>query len=288
MSPRPTPAITRLDARYPLLWRDERTVQFGLERLVSVDVDEPWVEPLLLRLRAGIRPAAFDVVAHGVGAPRAAARALLATLRPVLVTDPTPTPPVSIEGVNLSDGRCQERMRQAVEDEGISVVDAADAGAVALVLIEGAAAALQLAPYLRDDRPHLPIAFEHQAAVIGPLVIPGRTPCLSCRDEHERRRDPAWPMLHAQLVGRPVSISAARIAHAANLAARVLRTPLDQTGMMVRISPDGRPLWRSVRHHEGCRCLDLSSRSPQGTETAPAPLVPRSATTRSRGCAQPA
>lgn len=288
MSPRPTPAITRLDARYPLLWRDERTVQFGLERLVSVDVDEPWVEPLLLRLRAGIRPAAFDVVAHGVGAPRAAARELLATLRPVLVTDPTPTPPVSIEGVNLSDGRCQERMRQAVEDEGISVVDAADAGAVALVLIEGAAAALQLAPYLRDDRPHLPIAFEHQAAVIGPLVIPGRTPCLSCRDEHERRRDPAWPMLHAQLVGRPVSISAARIAHAANLAARVLRTPLEQTGMMVRISPDGRPLWRSVRHHEGCRCLDLSSRSPQGTETAPAPLVPRSATTRSQGCAQPA
>ncbi len=288
MSPRPTPVTTRLDARYPLLWRDERTVQFGLEGVVAIDVDEPWVEPLLLRLQAGIRPASFDVVAHGVGAPRVAARELLSRLRPVLVSDPAPAPPVSIEGVNLSDDRALERMRQAIEDEGIAVADPDAPDAVALVLLEGAAAALQLAPYLREDRAHLPVAFEREAAVIGPLVVPGRTPCLSCRDEHETRRDPAWPMLHAQLVGRSVSISAARIALAARLAARVLRTPVEEAGLTVRVSPDGRLAWRSVRHHEECPCLETPSRSPRGTATAPAPLVPRCETTRSRGYARPA
>ncbi|WP_286302713.1 hypothetical protein [Microbacterium suwonense] len=120
MSPRPPARITRLDARYPLLWRDERTVQFGLEGMVTVEIDEPWVEPLLARLRTGIRLSGFDVIAHGLGAPRAAARKLLARLRPVLVSDPPPAPPVRVEGVNIADSRTEERMRRALEEEGIS------------------------------------------------------------------------------------------------------------------------------------------------------------------------
>ncbi len=288
MSPRTDPTTTRLDSRYPLLWRDEDTVQFGLEAVLSIDAAEAWVEPLLAQLQTGIRLASFDVIAHGVGAPRDAARELLARLRPVLISDPPPAPPVWIDGVNVSDARAPERMRQALLDEGMDVTTAQDPDAVAVVLVEGAAAALQFAPYLRDDLPHLPVAFEQQAATIGPLVIPGTTPCLSCRDAHECLRDPAWPMLHAQLVGRPAAISTARIARAAELVARVLRTPVPSAGVMVRVSPDGRLVWRSVRYHAGCRCRDLSSRSPRENATEPAPPAPRSATTRSTAYAQPA
>lgn len=288
MSPRTTTTITRLDPRYPLLWRDERTVQFGLEAAVTVDLDGPWVEPLLMRLRHGIRMTSFDVVAHGVGAPRKAARDLLDRLRPLLVGEQPVAPPSWVDGVNVTDGRSQERMRQALLDEGIPEAAAHEPGAVAVVVVEGAAAALQFASYLRDDVPHLPIAFERQAATIGPLVLPGRTPCLSCRDAHEQQRDPAWPLLHAQLVGRPVEITGARIAQAADLAARVLRTPPGSTGAMVRVSPDGRIAWRSVPHHEGCPCLELSSRSLRGIERDSAPLDPRSETTRSPAYAQPA
>lgn len=288
MSPRTATTITRLDPRYPLLWRDERTVQFGLDSAVSIDVSEPWVEPLLRRLRGGIRLSTFDVIAHGVGAPREAAREVLDRLRPLLVGEQPAAPPVWVDGVNVADGRAQERMRQALADEGIAEAADRDPGAVAVVVVEGAAAALQFAPYLRDDVPHLPVAFERQAAVVGPLVFPGRTPCLSCRDAHEQQRDPAWPMLHAQLVGRAVAITSARIAVAAGLVARVLRTPARATGVMVRVSPDGRIDWRSVPHHEECRCLDLSSRSQPGIATGSAPLVPRFETTRSPAYARPA
>jgi hypothetical protein len=288
MSPRTATTITRLDPRYPLLWRDENTVQFGLEATTSIDVTEPWVEPLLRRLRGGIRLSTFDVVAHGAGAPREAARELLARLKPLLVGEQPAAPPVWVDGVNVADGRAQERMRQALADEGITESGERMPGSVAVVVVEGAAAALQFASYLRDDVPHLPVAFERQAAVVGPLVFPGRTPCLSCRDAHEQQRDPAWPMLHAQLVARPVEITAARIAHAAGLVARVLRTPARSTGVMVRVSPDGRVAWHSVRHHEECPCLEPSSRSRPGSETDSAPLDRHFETMRSRAYARPA
>lgn len=288
MSPLTPPTLTRLDSRYPLLWRDEHTVQFGLEGAVRVSVDEPWVEPLLQQLRTGIRRGAFDLVAHGVGAPRAAARRMLETLRPVLVRDSPLAPPVWIDDLNIPDGRVVERLRQALDDEGIEDAPRGTADAVAVVVVGGAAAALQLAPYLRDDIPHLAVGFEPEAATIGPLVVPGHSPCLSCRDAHEQQRDPAWPALHAQLVGRTVTIGAARVAHAATLIARVLRTPTPETGVMARVSPDGRVVWRSVRHHEECRCREMSSRSRPGSATAPAPLDPPIETSSQPAFARPA
>lgn len=265
-SPTP-PRLTRLDPRYPLLWRDERTVQFGLEGALQVDADEPWVEVLLSRLRVGIRPGSFDLVAHGAGAPRAAARALLEQLGPMLVDDPPPTPPIRVEGVQLSDGRTRERMRQALSENGLRSAAAHASDAVTVVLVEGAAAAVQLAPFLREDAAHLPVAFEQEAFTVGPLVVPGRTPCLTCRDAEETRRDPAWPLLHAQLVARSAVVDQVRISRAADLVGRLLRAPQTSAGLLARVSPDGRLSWRTVPHHEECPCLCLSSQSLRRTET---------------------
>jgi bacteriocin biosynthesis cyclodehydratase domain-containing protein len=45
------------------------------------------------------------------------------------------------------------------------------------------------------------------SAVIGPLVQPGHAPCLRCVELARADRDPAWPVLSAQLVGDPVEDS---------------------------------------------------------------------------------
>jgi bacteriocin biosynthesis cyclodehydratase domain-containing protein len=50
-------------------------------------------------------------------------------------------------------------------------------------------------------RPHLPVAVRETSAVIGPLVLPGVSPCLRCLELARADRDPAWPVLAAQLVG---------------------------------------------------------------------------------------
>lgn len=290
MAPMSSPVRTRLDPAYPLLWRDADTVQFGLDPVLTVDAGEPWVEPLLNALRTGFRRSAFDVIAHGVGAPREEARRLLHRLRPVLRED-LPLPPAAwVEAVNVADPRAEPRARDGLADEGIRLSTRADASAVGVVLVHGAASAMQLRPCLRDDVAHLPLAFEPGSLVVGPLVVPGRSPCLSCRDAQERDRDPAWPTLHAQLIAPPdAPIPAARVAEAAALAARILRSPRAGDGSrVVRVSPDGARVWSSVMFHAECRCREPSSRSPQGTATALAPPARRPSTRTPPAFARPA
>ena len=47
--------------------------------------------------------------------------------------------------------------------------------------------------------PHLPVRVRDGTGLVGPLVIPGVTSCLSCADLHRRDRDAAWPAISAQL-----------------------------------------------------------------------------------------
>ena len=263
-----------------MLWRDVDTVQFGMDSTLHVPLTEPWVEPLLQAMRSGFRRSAFDVVAHGVGAPRAAARELLARLEPVLVTDLPPFPRIWIESVDIDDSRVEARMEMALCDEGFQTAPRAAAESVGIVLVQGAASARRLAGYLCDDLTHVPVAFEPGGTVIGPLIVPGCTPCLSCRDAHERERDAAWPGMHAQLIGADAGrITTARTAEAAGLIARMLsETDPGKRTRSVRVSPDGRRVWREASFHEGCRCRETSFRSPAGTATADAPPAPPSAT----------
>lgn len=66
--------------------------------------------------------------------------------------------------------------------------------------------------------PHLPVRVRDGAGLVGPLVIPGVTSCLSCADLHRTDRDAAWPALAAQLryetgcADRPTLLATAALA----------------------------------------------------------------------------
>lgn len=66
--------------------------------------------------------------------------------------------------------------------------------------------------------PHLPVRVRDGSGLVGPLVVPGVTSCLTCADLHRTDRDPAWPALAAQLrevVGtadRPTVLATAALA----------------------------------------------------------------------------
>ncbi len=288
MPPLSPTTTTRLDPSVPLLWRDGETLQIGIEGTLRIPASEPWVELLIGRMAVGFRRASFDVVAHSVGAPRAEARMLLARLEPLLVDDSAHARAAWVESIDVLDGRSEYRLREALSDEGVTAGERLRHGDVGVVIVEGSAAALQFARYLREDTAHLPVAIERGRTTVGPLVIPGETPCLTCRDEHDRDRDPAWPRLHAQLIGRPAGpVSAARIAEAATLVARMLRGS-EPDGTLVEVSADGRRERRSVTFHEECRCRERSFLSLPGTSTAPSPLAPPTVTTTRREYARPA
>ena len=281
--PRSSTLLTRIAPEFAPLWRDGDTLQFGLVGTVRVHADRPWVERLVSRLCDGMSLASFDVVAHGLGAPRREARALLDALAPVLRTDDPPAPAVWAESVNIADSRVGSWMLDALAGLGVPEAARTDPDAVGIVLVHGAAAAGQMNAYVREDITHLPVAFDFGGVSIGPLVVPGETPCLACRDGHDRDRDPAWPMLHCQLVGRVDSaLPHALVAAAAGLVERLLRAERGRSATaestVVRFSADGSRQWSSVRFHAECRCREQSFRSPRGTSTPSAVHAPLPAT----------
>jgi len=113
-------------------------------------------------------------------------------------------------------------------------------------------------------RTHLFVAVRDVTAVVGPLVVPGHTPCLRCLELGRGERDPAWPRLAAQLVGEPAPLdpcdivlatSAAALA-AAQLLAYVdgVERPATMGGVLELGPADGRIRRRSVSSHPACGC----------------------------------
>src|SRR5262249_37162083 len=53
--------------------------------------------------------------------------------------------------------------------------------------------------------PHVLAYVRETVGVVGPFVLPGRSPCLRCLDLTRADRDPAWPHVLAQLAPAPTS-----------------------------------------------------------------------------------
>lgn len=117
---------------------------------------------------------------------------------------------------------------------------------------------------------HLPVVIDEDRVRIGPLVSPGRTPCVSCHDLHRGDWDRAWSALVPQL-GRhtraltPPALSAVTThAAALELAVEVLAhvdTGSARTlGRCLVVGPrhDARATWPVAFHH-GCACDLLSA-----------------------------
>jgi len=112
---------------------------------------------------------------------------------------------------------------------------------------------------------HLPVVIDEDRVPIGPLVRPGRTPCVSCHDLHRTDWDPAWPALLHQLgrrppPGRPTALDAltshaAAVEVAAEVVAEVDGLPVRTTGRCLVVGPDhrDRSVWPIAFHHR-CAC----------------------------------
>lgn len=74
------------------------------------------------------------------------------------------------------------------------------AGTDLVVLSDYLVADPRLVRELHAERvPHLPVRVRDGTGMVGPLVLPGVTSCLTCADLHRRDRDAAWPAVAAQL-----------------------------------------------------------------------------------------
>ena len=217
---------------------------------------------------------AASVVVHGAGRVGASLATLLAAagVGQVHVADRGPVRPgdVAPAGVAAAD---VDRSRSAAAAEALrraapevrSTPPAPGRRPDLVVLASTEPVDTMLRTALAGGRvAHLVAGVRETTAVVGPLVLPGRTGCLHCGDLHRADRDPAWPVVAAQLVGirrrreEPCDVVLATVA--ASLAALQCLAHLDgrsaaATGASLELSlTDWRLRRRRWPAHPRCDC----------------------------------
>ncbi|WP_432497027.1 ThiF family adenylyltransferase [Kineococcus auxinigenes] len=127
--------------------------------------------------------------------------------------------------------------------------------------------------------PHLSVVLRDTDALVGPLVLPGTTPCLRCLDLHRTDADPGWPGVRDRFVrGTGGTVEETATASAlAGLAALQVLAHLDggraaSTGATLELLlPEGVVQQRPWAPHPQCGCVDL----PVTTAPTDRPPAPR-------------
>ena len=272
----------RIDPTLPLVWRSPTDLQLGATQARVVLRDAGDLESnLITALRHGASASTLMTIGTGLGAPADDVRRLLTTLEPAfMLEDPADAPSraMAADGpvrVALdADGLVEHHLARNLEALGYDVVADRDDATLAVISAPWAVAPARYLPFLRRDVPHLAIVFDDTGARVGPLVEPGAGPCLRCLDLARRDADAAWPVIAAQLAGRPAASCTPRTAlDASALAAAVIDdrlghglTPLADASLTLE-RPGAPPRRRRHERHPDCGC-----RTPAESATAPVRL----------------
>lgn len=195
---------------------------------------------------------------HGVGRIGAGIASILATSGIGLVThadppeDPAPAPP-------------PKRPTTPRPNAGRAGKAPPSAPLADLAILAGRPPMELRARLMRERIPHLAVSADEAIGVVGPLVIPGRTACLRCLDLARTDRDPAWPLILAQLAGRepdPLAcdapLAAAVAAHAAAQALAFIDRPAEAgavaNGTLELVLPSWQWRRRTWPPHPDCGC----------------------------------
>ena len=150
-----------------------------------------------------------------------------------------------------------------------------------LVLVEhGAADPARSRLSMATGIPHLSVVVREASVLVGPLVVPGVTPCLRCVDLWRADADERWGVVVAQLAARarprgPEESSLAAVA--GSLAAAQALAHLDGRVPTVRGAglevslPEAVPRVRSWTMHPDCGCGAIP---PSGRGEAPPEIAP--------------
>lgn len=264
----------RIDPRVPRVWRSPTAVQFGVDRpIVVLENVSNGDERMLAALSGGVPRSALSLIAGAAGCAESSIDELLAALTPVLQTaagpeaalHPAAHPRVVIDG----NGPFAASVGSLLAAEGVQPHDMADWSDdspvdLAVIVSDYVIAPERYGAWLRRDVPHLSVVAGDTTVRVGPLVEPGRGPCLYCLDLERVDQDAAWPAMAAQLLARrsPVD-SALVVAEAAAVAARavLMRLRSGHSGLlsssMVIDTETGAVSVRGHRPHVRCGCRAL-------------------------------
>jgi len=226
------------------------------------------------------RRAAY-VQVHGAGRTGACVASFLAAsgVGHVSCADPEPAEPADLApaGLVLADLGTprQEGAARAVRRAAPEVRTGDDGAVPDLVILTGPVLPDLTGRLMRDRVPHLAVRAGEAVGVVGPLVRPAGSACLSCVDLRKTEADPQWPKILAQATfgrPRPQACDTVLAAMTATLASAQALAYLDRPGT-VPVTADGTlelvlPDWQWRRRtwwpHPACGCGAATRRMSDG------------------------
>lgn len=145
-----------------------------------------------------------------------------------------------------------------------------------IMCVQDVAEPPRLRPLMREDIPHLLVAQHELSVLVGPLVVPGLSPCVRCMELQRSDADPCWPALATQLLGRrerrlPVTLGLWAASLAAGQALAFLdHRETDVLGASLVIdAASTTPHRHRWQHHPHCGCHELPAQAESvGTSTS--------------------
>ncbi len=277
--------MLRLDPAHPPAWRDESTLQFGLDPVLVLRDPEPWQEILLHALSTGITAADAAAIAGGYGVPAVRTSAFLERLRPLLIA-PDARRRVLLDVADTLPHPVAADAAQILAPQ-FELVREPLPGTTVVLLAAYAVHPARVQAVLRENLTHLPVVVSGDRATVGPLLVPGHGACLGCVAAHRREADPAWPRVAAQLLSRPAPpLPAGLLAESLGLAARLLTDRAGSRAHSHAVTISAQSLqrrWDALDVHPECGC-----RSPEESGNAGAAPVRIVPPTTTRAYARPA
>jgi bacteriocin biosynthesis cyclodehydratase domain-containing protein len=242
--------IVRLREATDLILRPGGHLQFGVvpdhSLVLPVPRDVP-VGQVLQVLREARRPvdrSFLVLVLTHCGIPAVHARGIVAELEQTGVLRRSPAPhPVYVTGPEPYS----RPVLQALRRRGVAVTRIspssngfAELDASSLVLFAG-----QLFPpadlsfrLMEQQVPHMTWGMVDGQVAVGPLVVPGRTPCLSCLDATHLAADSQWRMVRAQATAGGAPADTPTVEIAAGITAGAVRAALRDLQDFQDATPD--------------------------------------------------
>jgi hypothetical protein len=198
-----TNSLIQLDPTVPVSWETPAVLRFGFDRaLVRLRQPSVAAQKFISSLRDGISDDELVTESRAAGITSHERRELLNQLSPVLLRAPRSgaqsplarnLPTVAVYG----KGAIARAVTAHLTHTGFLVAESSPG--FAIVIEQFLAPASQSQHLLLSDISHLLIRATDRSVSVGPVVLPGGAPCLSCVELHGLDRDPQAPLLAAQL-----------------------------------------------------------------------------------------
>lgn len=254
--------ILRLSPAHPPLWRDEHTMQLGIDQPVLIASPTAWQIALVHRLETGFDDDALPRIAAACGATTAQARRFVTDISDAL---PALAPRFDLAVCLVTDAADHDRARAFAGEIAAAGSRITDSAPIVVVLTPVALVPRTTASWMADDRVHIPVVVSTSHITVGPVIVPGHTACAQCLAQTRRDADPAWPKLAVQMLGRLTLPPTALFTEAARVVLELLdgfdASSTETTS--VTISATSPRSWSRHQPHADCGC-----RSPEGIVTA--------------------